>query len=219
MKHLKRITAIVLALVIMAGAFILPTSAAAQERGASDGEKVVRMYFGHRPRYAYLSGHTWLYFENLTNHDVQVGLYTVKPGKGVSVGSYGYDIEDGRGVYYNVEAHRYNSAKVNDYVYLSTEITEKQLERVSEKILLSGTWFYMLNCSYFAITTWDVVSKPFLMYMVIPTFVHLQVIMNPNHGTGFKMYYPSRSEVFKQVGRGDNARLEPANPDSTGRMI
>lgn len=218
MKHLKRFMAIMLAVVIMAGAFIIPTSAA-DEKAASDEEKVARMYIGHRPRYAYLSGHTWLYFENLTNEDIQVGLYTVKPGKGVSVGSYGYDIESGRGVYYNVEAHRYNAAKVNDYVYLSTEITAKQLERVSEKILISGTWFYLLNCSFFAIGTWDVISKPFLMYMVIPTFVHLQIIINPKHGTGFPMYYPKRSEVFKQVGRGDNATLEPANPDSTGRMI
>lgn len=219
MKHFKRLIAIVLALVIMIGAFVIPTSAAFEEKAAADGEKIARMYIGHRPRHLYLSGHTWLYFENLSDKDIQVGLYTVKPGKGVSVGSYGYDLEDGRGVYYNVEAYRYNAAKVEDYLYLSTELTEEQLKRVSEKILISGTWFYMLNCSYFAITTWDVVSKPFIMYMVIPVFLYLQIIINPKHSVGFKMYYPKRSEIFKQVGRGDNAVLEPANPDSTGTLI
>lgn len=217
MKYLKRLVAIVLAVVIMTSAFIIPTSAASEEK--SDSEKIVRMYIGHRPRHLNLSGHTWLYFENLTDEDITVGLYTVKPGKGVSVGSYGYDLEDGRGVYYNVEAYRYNAAKVNDYLCLSTELTQKQLERVSEKIVISGTWFYMLNCTFFAITTWDVISKPFLMYMVIPVFLYLQIIINPKHDVGFKMYYPKRSEIFKQVGRGDNATLEPANPDSTGGIF
>ena len=219
MKALKKLMAIILAVAIMLSVFLIPTSAAPEEKSASDSEKIVRMYIGHRPRHLNLSGHTWLYFENLTDRDITVGLYTVKPGKGVSVGSYGYDLEDGRGVYYNVEAYRYNAAKVNDYLYLSTELTQKQLERVSEKIIVSGTWFYMLNCTFFAITTWDVISKPFLMYMVIPVFLYLQIIINPKHDVGFKMYYPKRSEIFKQVGRGDNAVLEPANPDSTGTLI
>lgn len=219
MKSIKRIIAVLLALVILASAFVLPVSAASTEDKAADEEIVVRMYIGHRPRHLNLSGHTWLYFENLSKKDIKVGLYTVKPGKGVSVGSYGYDIEAGRGVYYNVEAYRYNAAKVNDYLYLSTDLTEKQLERVSDKILISGAWSYFLNCSYFAITTWDVISKPFLMYMVIPGFLYLQIIINPKHSTGFKMYYPSRNEVFKQIGRGDDAYLEVANPNSTGRMI
>lgn len=209
MKIFKKITALFVALVIVCGC-ALP--AAAKDDAAT--EYVACMYVAHKSRNANLSGHTWLYFENLTDRNIKVGAYTVAPGKGVSVGTYGYAIKGGRGLYYNVEAFRYNKANTTDYIYLSQNITEAQLDRVSSKILRSGYWDYTLNCSFFAFTTWNIVPNPPLLYVIFPFLTMLEILIYPSHGTGFEMYSPKLSEIYKQVGMGSSAALVNADPNT-----
>ncbi len=210
MKMLKRVFAVLLSIILLAGMFIIPTAAANDD--LDDEEIVARMYVGHKDRLYNLSGHTWVYFENLSKHDITVGIYTVKPGKGVSVGTFGYSIADGKGLYYNVEAYRYNSINTTDYICLSKELTEKDLARASRSIKNSGAWDYTVNCAFFAFKVWNSVPGHPLIYVMIPTLHQLQILIVPTHGDGFKMYSPKLSEVFKQVGRGDKATLVPADP-------
>ncbi len=209
MKNLKKIVAVLLSIVVVAGMLMLPTSAASIIK--DDEEIVARMYVGHKARYLNLSGHTWVYFENLTNHNITVGAYTVKPNKGVSVGTYGYSIADGRGLYYNVEAWRYRNIATTEYIGLSKELTADELETVSKRIRNSGTWDYTLNCAFFAFKIWDAIPGHPLVYIMIPTLHQLQILIVPNHD-GFAMYKPKLNEIFKQVGRGDNATLVQADP-------
>ena len=212
MKRLNRIIAVILSIALIAGFFALPASAA--DNTYSGDEYVARMYVTQKGRNANLSGHTWIYIENLSNHNIQVGLYTVAPNKGVSVGTYGYSISSGRGLYYNVEAYRYNKLGINDYIYLSKDITQSQLENVSNKIIISDYWAYILNCAFFAFTTWNVVPGYPLVYLLFPFMAMLEIMMYPSHGVGFPMYYPRLSEVFKQDGFGKNAYLVNVDPNS-----
>ena len=210
MKKFTKVMSVFLTLVMLLGVFAFPASA--QERASDEDEIVAIMYVGHNERYMNLSGHTWIYIENLTNHDITVGAYTVKKGKGVSVGTFGTSIEAGRGLYYNVEAWRYRNIPITEYIHLSKELTAEDLAKVSKRILKGGTWSYFINCAYFAFSAWNAAPGKPLVYVLFPTLHQLQILMYPSHGNGFKMYTPSKEEVFKQIGRGDNATLVQADP-------
>ena len=86
MKNLKRIFAVLLSIIIIAGSLVIPVAA-----GDSESDEVVaRIYIAHKERYLNFSGHTWIYIENLSDHELTVGAYPLKKGKGVSIGTYGY---------------------------------------------------------------------------------------------------------------------------------
>lgn len=208
MKTLKRLLSVLLALIMLVGTLVIPVAAGDTE----EEEIVARMYIGHKERYMNLSGHTWIYIENLTDHSLTVGAYTLQKGKGVSIGTYGYAIANGKGLYYNVEAYRYQNIDISTYIHLSKDLTQEQLDKVSKKIRRSGTWDYTLNCAYFATRIWNTVFGQPVIYMLIPTLHQLQILMYPSHGNGFKMTVPSMNDVYKQIGKGDDAYIVTADP-------
>ena len=90
-------------------------------KATDEKEYVATVYVCQEMQPPYIIGHTWLYFVNLTNHEITVGLYTLPKGQGVSIGTYGLSIKGGRGLYYNIEGYRYNNPyKVKDCVFLCT---------------------------------------------------------------------------------------------------
>ncbi|MBQ7595373.1 MAG: hypothetical protein IJU45_01775 [Clostridia bacterium] len=208
MKALKRIIC-----VIMVFALIACSMSVAAYAKSEDEEIVANVYICHRVLKKVFQGHAWLYFENLTDHDIQVGAYTVEPGGSVSVGTYsGKDVPEGFGVYYNVEAYRYGKGKLDDNVYLKKELTQKQLERMSNKIARSNYWTHLTNCSFFSITTWDVVAGKPLIYLMIPILTRWQIQLYPGHEEGLILKFPGKDKVFKQKGLGKNAALVPTEP-------
>lgn len=217
MKNFKRIIAVLLAVAALFSVFAFSASA---ESGSD--EIVARMYIGHKPRPAQLpflegidnqlSGHTWVYIENLTNHEITVGAYTVAKGKGVSIGTYGYLVKGGKGLYYNVECYRYKKSDPSSYVYLSKEITQKQLDRVSDTVLYSNHWSYFLNCAYSATSIWNAAGGTPVLYMFFPTLHEMQIRSNPSHGEGFQMIKAKKDDCYKQIGSGESATIIPADP-------
>lgn len=208
MKNLKRIFAVLLSIIIIAGSLVIPVAA-----GDSESEAIVaRIYIAHKARYLNFSGHTWIYIENLSDHELTVGAYPLKKGKGVSIGTYGYQISSGRGLYYNVEAYRYRNDDADDSIYVSKDLTQSQFDKVSKKIRRSGTWDYTLNCAFGAIRIWNASFGKPMVYVLIPPLHQLQILMKPSHQKGLKMQEPKTNEVFKQVGRGDKATIVPADP-------
>lgn len=208
MKNLKRILSVLLALVVLIGTLVIPVAA-----GDSESEKIVaRIYIAHKERYLNMSGHTWIYIENLSDHELTVGAYPLKKGKGVSIGTYGYQISNGRGLYYNVEAYRYRNDDEDDSIYVSKDLTQSQFDKVSKKIRRSGTWDYTLNCAYSAIGIWNASFGKPMVYLLFPTLHQLQILMKPSCQKGLKMQAPKSDEVFKQIGRGDDAYIVPADP-------
>lgn len=209
MKSFKRIFVVLLAMIVFAGVLMIPAAAGNEEE---TDEIVARMYIGHMARYANLSGHTWIYIENLTDHELTVGAYPLQKGKGVSVGTYGYSIADGRGLYYNAEAYRYMNVDMSKAISLSKDLTQNDLDKVSKAIRNSGTWAYTINCAFFAIKVWNAAFGQPLIYVLFPTLHQMQILMYPGHGNGFQMTVPKLTDVYKQVGRGDRATLIPADP-------
>jgi hypothetical protein len=212
MKLCKKLISVFMIVTVLLSCIIPAVSAANEAESKNDNEYVACMYVCQKARKAYLSGHTWLYFKNLTDHSITVGAYTLPANQGVSVGTYGYSIKDGKGVYYNVEGYRYTEPTLTDFVCLSKNLTQSQLDAVSQKIKRSGYWSYLLNCSFFAFTTWDVVPGQLLIYLILPLLARLSIILYPSHTSGFELYDPKPDQIFKQKGFGDNAVLVPADP-------
>ena len=208
MKSIKKIIAVVMAVVLVFCSFSFVVSAKNDE----EKEYVATVYVCQRATSYYLNGHTWLYFKNLTNHTITVGVYPLPKGQGVSVGTFGTLVRDGRGLYYNIESYRYNILKWDDFVCLKKNVTEEQLARMSWQITRNGIWTYLLNCSFSAFTTWDIVLGKFIPYLIFPLLARLCILMYPQHESGFFMYNPKPDQVFKQVGYGSKAYLKPTDP-------
>ncbi|MBQ8026860.1 MAG: hypothetical protein IJ261_01940 [Clostridia bacterium] len=211
MKNIKKIVALLLAISILAGAFVF--SASANTQTETEEEVIVaRMYIGHRARDNNLSGHTWIYIENLTDHELVVGVYKLAPGKGVSVGTYGTSVKNGPGVYYNVEAWRYRNYTPEGCIASSKDLTQENFDIVSKKIRSTNTWSYFLNCGYFALKVWNSVPGNSLLYLIWPTMTHIQLLATPDHFYGFDMTVPTTEQCYRMIGTGSDATLEIADP-------
>ncbi len=213
MKTFKRILAAVLAVAMLLGVAAMPASAvSAKPDDAEEKVYVARMYIAHRSRDYNTNGHTWIYIENLTDSGIQVGAVVVPKGKGVSVGSYGTTIADGAGLYYNVEAWRYRNVDPIDWIHISKDLTEEDLVKVSNKIVNTNTWSYILNCAYAAIRIWNTVPGNKLVFLYFPTLTQFQISICRDRGNGFKMVNPPLKDVYKQIDNGDTVTTVNTDP-------
>ena len=144
-----------------------------------DYEYVVTMYICATANS--LTGHIWLYFENLTECDVPIGYTMLAPHKGMSVGSLRNTRKDGGGTYYNGEAMMASLKgkldKVRDHTYtLKMDLTLDQLNTVNGKIKSKNAYemiFY--NCGVFATSVWNSVSSKKVVHIVLPIFTILNM--------------------------------------------
>ena len=159
-----------------------------------------------------VSGHTWIYVENLTDEPITVGIYEVPAGQGVSVGVFSFSVNDGWGIYYNLEAYRENrNNNISDCRSITKDMTRTELEKLSNTIKnYPNMWdIFIFNCTYFAFSVWNKSSDNFFIPMMIPALAMLEVIIVGAPKGVTQMYYPTKDQVFKQRGTGDNAYLEP----------
>ena len=159
-----------------------------------------------------VSGHTWIYVENLTDEPITVGIYEVPAGQGVSVGVFSFSVNDGWGIYYNLEAYRENrNNNISDCRSITKDMPRSELEKLSNTIKnYPNMWdIFIFNCTYFAFSVWNKSSDNFFIPMMIPALAMLEVIIVGAPKGVTQMYYPTKDQVFKQRGTGDNAYLEP----------
>ena len=175
-------------------------------------EYVARMTLGYRDGAKTFEGHAFLYFENLTDHKITIGCYTVGVGVCISVGTFGTMV-DGPGLYYNVESYRYNFLKLTDYISLTKLVTAEELEEITVKIKNSGFWNKFFNCTYFAVTTWNIVEGYTMPWLIFPELCNLEIKTTSAHKGYFEMKMPPRGKdsVFKQEGDGDGAKAVHAS--------
>lgn len=167
-----------------------------------------------------VSGHTWIYVENLTDEPMTVGLYEVPAKQGVSVGAFSFSVNDGWGIYYNLEAFRENrNGNIGGCRSRTIELTRSELEELSESIRdYPNMWeFFIFNCTFFAFSIWNGISDDFLIPMMIPAMAMLEVIILGSPKGVTPMYYPTADQVFRQKGRGDEAHLEPVGEKTLSR--
>lgn len=206
MKHTKKILSLLIALILIlscgTAAFAADGDAGepAQQEGAQEPVYVARMYICAR---VVFFGHVWLYFENLTDGDLTVGVYTVPKGEGVSVGSMGSSRSDGKGIYYNVEAYMIHKMGGSGTVGRSMLLTQEQLDTVNATILERNEWSLSKNCCRFATRVWNSVADHTVSYAFLPLTVKGRI----GSGGAPNMIYPPKSRVFRQHGTGPDATL------------
>lgn len=159
-----------------------------------------------------VSGHTWIYVENLSDSPITVGLYEVPVGQGVSVGCFSFSVSDGWGIYYNLEAYRENrNDNIDGCRSITKDLTQSELEELSDSIKnYPNMWdIFIFNCTFFAFAIWNHNTDYFFIPMMIPALAALEVIIMGGKKGVTTMYYPTADQVFRQRGTGDSAYLEP----------
>lgn len=160
---MKKITAVFLAIMMLFTAFSFSASAV----GEVD---VARMWICSEKNDNTGVGHIFLFFENLTDKTITVGKYKLEGHGDVSVGCFGTEGPNGAGVYYNLETELDHYSRL---IGISTELTEKELEKVTEKIKSFDRWDPIFNCNYFALLGWNAgpgSSIPFLIFPELTRF-------------------------------------------------
>lgn len=214
---MKKFWSLLMAVIL---AFSLTVSSAAVEQQAAvidNQEKVVARFSLFSTIYLFpVAGHEWIYVENLSDKPLKVGLYTVPPGEGVSVGCFSFSVSDGWGLYYNVEAYRENRDDNIDNCWSITQyLTQSEFDKLSSDLRdYPNFWSFYFNCMFFAFSIWNSNSDDFLIPLVVPVFGQLQVILNGGEKGVAQMYYPRPDQQFKQEGTGSSARLVPVSEET-----
>ncbi len=211
-KTFKALIAFVLAVAMLFSFSV--TGLAKQTAQAKADDKIVARVSILSCMYIWpISGHTWFYVENLSDKPIQVGLYEVPVGQGVSIGSYAFTARDGFGLYYNLEAYRENK-KDNEGTHwsITQDMTKDQLKKFSDDIAgyING-WSFYFNCCFFTFSIWNKNSDNFFIPLVIPAITQMEVRMAGAKQGVVDMYEPRKDQVFRQKGSGKNAKLVPVS--------
>ena len=136
-----------------------------------------------------------------------IGTYPLLPGEGVSVATFGTTRYDGKGVYYNMEAYRDDKYCDESCISISQDINRKELEKVSEKIVNSNKWNFIVNCVYFACGVWNTVADEKVIPFFYPPVARMQIRAKGNGETCIMAHQPGEKS-FKQRGFGKDAYME-----------
>ncbi len=149
-----------------------------------------------------LTGHVWLYFENLTDSDLPLGYAVLKANSFMSVGSLRNTRKNHGGTYYNGEAFMAkNPEKLKEHTTsIKMNLTEEQLKTVSEEIKSHNLYILVgWNCGNFACKVWNSVSDEHVVHIVFPVFTILSMLIHGGEKGTVLMKHPDISEVFKQT--------------------
>lgn len=156
-----------------------------------------------------ISGHTWIYVHNNSDEPIQVGHYEVPVGQGVSVGAFSFSVDDGWGLYYNIEAYKENGKNRMDSVCsISEDLDAEELATLSEKLKnYPNYWGFVANCATFSFSMWNSVTGDHFFSLLIPAISELMIIIGGGERGVLEMYQPPREHVYRQKGFGDDAHL------------
>lgn len=216
MKAIKKLLCLILAVLICFSASSM--ALAANDTKASNSEIVANYYIYVMETDIHPIGHMWVYLENLTDKPMKVGLYTVPANKGMSVGVFAR--KDGFGIYYNVEAYTQAAYGLKNQICLKDQLTADKVQDVSNALLnYNNHWDPIFNCMYFAFRIWNAGCSPSnkLVHLIWPPLGTLQIKFK-THYFELPMKGVTKDKVYRQIGSGSKAYLEPANLKSLGRI-
>lgn len=166
-------------------------------------ESVVTMYLCATANS--LTGHLWLYFENLTDRNLQLGYAVLKPHGAMCVGSLPNTLKDGGGTYYNAESYMASSPEAlkAHTTSMKVNLTAEQLKSISEQIK-SKNYYNLItyNCGNFAADIWNSVSDKHIVHIVLPALTIIFMRLRGAEKGSLYMARPELSEVFKQTDNG-----------------
>lgn len=179
-----------------------PTESATQPM---PDEEIAIIHFCAIPLGGYfVFGHAWIYIENISEGDIQVGAYTLPAGKSVSVGTSSFTGKNGFGLYYNLETL---IEKDTDYLSIGDTINANELDAMNRTILNFNHWDPIVNCTFSSSAIWNSVSDKTLIPMVFPIFSMIQMWIHGNDEE-FKMNEPEQGTIYVQKGFGKNATIK-----------
>lgn len=160
-----------------------------------------------------ISGHTWIYVHNYSDEPIQVGHYEVPVGEGVSVGVFSFSVNDGWGIYYNIEAYKENTKNRMDKVWSkTTELDADELDTLHNRLMsYPNYWGFGGNCATFAFSMWNSVTHEGYFSLLIPAITQLMLMVSGAEKGTLEMFCPSRENVYRLKGSGDNAHLVRAS--------
>lgn len=156
-----------------------------------------------------VSGHTWIYVHNNSDKPITVGHYEVPVGEGVSVGVFSFSVNDGWGIYYNIEAYKENTKNRMDKVWSkSEELDAHELETLNKRLLsYPNYWGFGGNCATFAFSMWNSVTHDGYFSLLIPAITQFMLMVSGGQKGVLEMYCPPREHVYRLKGSGENAYL------------
>ena len=200
-KSFKILTSVLLVLCIVFSA-ALP-SFAKDEKTNSVNDEVVTMYLCATANS--LTGHVWLYFENLTNRNLELGYAVLNPHGAMCVGSLPNTLKDGGGTYYNAESYMASSPEAlkAHTTSMKVNLTAEQLKSVSTQIKAKNYYNLLAyNCGNFATEIWNSVSDNHIVHIVFPALTILLMRLKGAEKGTLYIARPEISEVFKQTDSG-----------------
>lgn len=128
-----------------------------------------------------ITEHFGMYFENISDENIQIGHLTLKPGQTTSLGSLNSSIN-------NVDHKSYNSevfmAKKNVPVIalavaIKEEMTQEELNTVSDRINGVNLCNYFTHkCENFLIDVWNSVSPEKIAYFCFPVITIIELVLH-----------------------------------------
>lgn len=179
MKGFRKITAFFIAVLLAVSCASRTFAAGTNDatRSETDSDEIVATVSLLSCMYLFpISGHTWIYVENLSDKKQTVGLYDVPVGQGVSIGSFAFTASDGWGIYYNLEAYRENrDDNMGNHWSVTKSLTQSELDDLSAEIAnYINYWDFYFNCAFFSFSIWNDASGSFLIPLVIPQYHSLR---------------------------------------------
>lgn len=155
----------------------------------------------------FLFGHAWVYIENISENEIQIGAYTLEPGKSISVGTSSFAGKNGWRLYYNLETFTEKDA---NYISIKDTISLDELDAMNKVIRNYNHWNPIINCTFSSSAIWNTVSDKHLIPMVFPIFSMIQMWI---HGTDddFRMGAFEKGTICVQDKFGDKAKAIPIN--------
>ncbi len=160
-----------------------------------------------------ISGHTWIYVHNNSDEPIQVGLYEVPVGQGVSIGAFSFSVNDGWGLYYNIEAYKENNKnRMGNVRSISEEMDADELAQLNDSLNnYPNIWTFGVNCATFSFSIWNSVTGDGFFSLLIPAISDFMIMVGGGKRGVLEMYQPPREHVYRQKGSGSSARLVPAS--------
>ena len=100
-----------------------------------------------------------------------------------------------------------------DKVWSKTEeIDKSQLETLTQKLKnYPNYWGFVNNCATFAFSIWNSVTGDAYFSLLIPAITQFMLMVTGAKKGTLEMFCPSRDNVYRLKGFGDNAYLERAS--------
>lgn len=204
---MKKFLAIILTLAMLLSA--APAAFAADAPQADSDENIATISLCSNVYVWPISGHTWIYVHNNSDEPIQVGLYEVLPDQGVSIGAFSFSVDDGWGLYYNIEAYKENNKNRMDNVRsISEEMDTEELEALNDALNnYPNMWSFGVNCATFSFSMWNSVTGDGMFSLLIPAISDFMIMLKGGKKGVLEMYQPPRDNVYRQKGSGDDAYL------------